>query len=143
MSGNRGKGLARVREVKQILEVSGHIVEGPGYKTMFINGKLIPVHRDFFGVFDLLEYSKDSGIYGHQVCDYKQKLRNARKIYDAGLTGDLWCHEPRQGYSRYYVYQLDGEMKIEQLASGIQAKISRPKVKRISRDDMGIGRVER
>jgi hypothetical protein len=118
---NRQKGLALVRDVKHILEQTGHTVEGPGYKSLFIKGKIVAVHSDFFGCFDLLSAGKDTMIYGHQVCSAENKTRNAKKIFDAGFNGDLWCYDgPRKGFSRYWVHEDNGQMHIEELGTGIK-----------------------
>lgn len=140
MTNARQKGLQLVHQVRRILELD-HTVEGPGYKSLFIKGRVVAVHCDYFGCFDLLTASKDKTIHGHQICTSEHKSRNAKKIYDCGFSGDLWCYDgPRKGFSRYWVHDDNGVMHIEQLASGIQTRIDRPKVKRLDPSAIDGGR---
>ncbi len=46
----RAKGLQRVREVRKMLEGMGHLVEGPGYSVAFYQGRMNPIHRDYFSI---------------------------------------------------------------------------------------------
>ena len=118
---NRSRGLQTVRKVKAILQKRGETVEGPGYKPLFFKGKMIAVHSDYFGAFDLMAFSKIKCLYGIQVCDIKNKLRNAKKIYDIAGYGDLWCYMGmRKGFNKYLVTALNGEMHIELIKEGVK-----------------------
>lgn len=113
---NRRKGLEMVKQVRKALEAMGHTVEGPGYKPLFVNGKMTVVHRDFFGVFDLISFSSKAKLRGHQVCSLENKQRNAKKVFESGIDGDLWCYvKGTKGFTRYWVYSDNGEMRIEWL----------------------------
>lgn len=78
---NREKGLAECRKVKKILESWGFLIEGPGYKPLFLptTRKMTVVHKDYFGMFDLLVMCP-KGIFGIQVTTSaskeKEKIRN-------------------------------------------------------------------
>jgi len=118
---NRSKGLLAVHKVKKILQTRGETVEGPGYKPMFFKGRMIAVHSDYFGAYDLMAFSKIRCLYGIQVCDYKQKQRNAKKIYDSGNDGDLWCYMgARKGFNVYHVTELEGKLHTELLEEGLK-----------------------
>ena len=92
MTTARAKGLAFVREVKKILEDLGEKVEGPFYKPMFFGGKTHAVHKDLFGVFDLLSYAPDTQTYcGHQVSVLGKKAEKVAEILGAGMQGIVWC----------------------------------------------------
>lgn len=117
----RQKGLLKVRQVKSILEQCGQKVEGPGYKPIWTGKAMMAVHKDFFGVFDLMSYSKDTGIRGHQITNIADKMIHAKAIFASGLSGDLWCYINNRGFNRYMVYSsTEGEMRIELLAEGIK-----------------------
>lgn len=117
----RQKGLVAVHKVKKVLQARGETVEGPGYKPLFFKGKMIAVHSDYFGAFDLMAFSEIKCLYGLQVCDIKNKLRNAKKIYDIAGCGDLWCHMGvRKGFNKYLVIEVDGKMHIELVEENVK-----------------------
>ena len=120
---NRQKGLDRVRKVKGILQWRGETVEGPGFKPAYNKKtkKMFLMHSDYFGAFDLMAFSKIKCLYGIQVCDIKNKLRNAKKIYDIAGYGDLWCYMGmRKGFNKYLVTEADGEMHIELIEENVK-----------------------
>ncbi len=89
---NRQKGLGWVREVRKILEGMGHIVEGPGYGVAFYQGSMKPVHRDYFGCFDLISFDTEKHeMIGHQVSDLPHKAAKVKAIQKAELAGWVWC----------------------------------------------------
>ena len=97
----RKKGIKFVHEVKAILiNVWKHKVEGPCYKTLYINGKTIPVHQDFFGVFDLLSCG-GGDIQGHQVSVWEHKSEKIKAIRDSGMIGSVWCRD-KDGHKVIY-----------------------------------------
>ena len=105
----RQKGLQTVRRVKHYLEANGYTIEGPGYSVAFFQGSMKPIHRDYFGVFDLLSVNKDEGIKGHQVCSIKNKARNQAKMQKAGISGYLWCKGGGPQCDKYWVGQDEVE----------------------------------
>ena len=89
MSNNRAKGLSFCREVKKILEGIGHQVEGPGYGIAFYGGQMRPVHKDYWGVFDLLSYFEGQ-IYCHQISTPTNKAVKIKAIQAKNLPGWVW-----------------------------------------------------
>ena len=86
----RAKGLQWVREVKKLLEGMGHVVEGPGYSVAFYQGRMNAIHRDYFGIADLISYHQ--GIfYLHQITDLHNKSSHVKTIQASGLPCWLWC----------------------------------------------------
>ena len=116
----RSKGLETVRKVKAILQKRGEIVCGPGYKPLFVKGKMVVVHQDYFNAYDLMSFSKDKCLYGVQVCSQENKQRNARKIYDCGNDGELWCYLGKEGFNVYLVTSLNDEMHIELIEENVK-----------------------
>ena len=117
---NRSRGLQTVRKVKAILQKRGETVEGPGYKPLFVKGKMIACHADFFNAYDLIAFSKTKCLYGIQVCSQENKQRNARKIYDCGNDGELWCYMGKEGFNVYLVTSLDDKMHIELIEENVK-----------------------
>ena len=105
----RSKGLQTVRRVKHYLEANSYVVEGPGYAVAFFQGSMKPIHRDYFGVFDLLSASKTDVIRGHQICSIKNKARNQAKMQKAGISGYLWCKGGGPQCDKYWVGQDEVE----------------------------------
>ncbi len=103
---NRQKGLHRVREVKKMLEGLGHVCEGPGYSIAFFDGQMRPIHRDYFGVGDLISYHEGQFIL-HQVTDLSHKSKHLKAIQNKGLIAWLWCKidQHRIGYRIFKVSQ--------------------------------------
>ncbi len=109
----RAKGLQNVREVKKILEGLGHKTEGPGYKTVFFNGRLSPVHSDFFGVFDLISFDGKSYL-GHQVSTEANKTTKIREVKGSKLPGWVWCRfSDEERGAGYEVWMVNGDEVIE------------------------------
>ncbi len=99
----RQKGLNRVREVKKLLEGMGHTVEGPGYSVAFFGGSMKPIHRDYFGVADLISY-KDWKLQLHQVTDLVNKAKHVKAIQGEKLSAWVWCKiEGKSGYRIFIV----------------------------------------
>jgi len=86
----RAKGLQRVREVKKLLEGIGHCVEGPGYSVAFYQNRMNPIHRDYFGIADLISYHEGIFIL-HQVTDLHNKASHIKAIQESLLPCWLWC----------------------------------------------------
>ena len=119
----RQKGLAAVHKVKKILQTRGETVEGPGFRPAYNKKtkKMFLMHSDYFGAYDLMAFSEIKCLYGIQVCDYKHKNRNAKKIYDVAGCGDLWCHMGvRKGFNKYLVIEVDGKMHIELVEENVK-----------------------
>ena len=123
---NRAKGLDFVREVRKILEGIGHTVEGPGYGVAFYNAKMNPIHRDFFGVFDLMSFNGQSYL-GHQVSTEANKSTKIKAIQEAKLLGWVWCRfSDEDRGAGYEVWMINGNQIIEsQMTYGIRRKIKK------------------
>jgi len=113
----RRKGLAGVREVRKILEANGSRVEGPGYQPLFVK-KMIVVHRDYFGIFDLISLDVDGVLHGHQVTTSPDhKAEKIREMIEAKVAGTVWVKYPKKkigsqstsGWRAWYVF-LNGEV---------------------------------
>jgi hypothetical protein len=102
---SRQKGLQRVREVRKILEGLGHQVEGPGYSVAFFGGSMKPIHKDYFGVADLISYSPDDKEFIlHQVTDLSNKSAHVKAIQEMGLSCWVWCRlEGKVEYRVFFV----------------------------------------
>lgn len=105
MKSARAKGLDFCREVKGILKGIGHRVEGPGYGVAFFNKRQNPIHRDYWGVFDLMSFDGLSFI-GHQVSTSENKSVKIKNLQSAGLPGWVWCRfrDDDSGQVGYQVY---------------------------------------
>jgi len=86
---NRQKGILFCREVKKILEGIGHVVEGPGYGVAFYGGRMGPVHRDYFGCFDLVSFYQGSYFF-HQISTLSNKAAKIKAIQDKKMNGWVW-----------------------------------------------------
>lgn len=108
MSSARAKGLAWCREVKAILKERGYKIEGPGFGMVFVDGRTIPMHKDFFSCFDLISY-KDGQFMGHQVTDAHNKAAHEHKMEEQGVQGWLWCRnkEGRKVYWRVFYQGME------------------------------------
>lgn len=115
----RRKGLAGVREVKKILKANGSKVEGPGYHPLFVNKKMIVVHRDYFGIFDLISLDNEGLLHGHQVTTSPDhRAEKIREMIAAKVAGKVWVKYPRQKkapakWRAWYVYQDGDPMEVE------------------------------
>ncbi len=107
----RAKGLSYCREVKKILLENGYHVEGPGFAVLFFNGRSVPVHRDFFNLFDLMSY-KDGQFWGHQVSDIHHKSEKIKAISEAGFQGWVWSRTKEGRKVKYRVFNGDMEITI-------------------------------
>lgn len=97
----REKGLQECRKVKKVLEGMGFSVEGPGYKPLFIpkTGKMTVVHKDYFGIYDLLIMGKFH-IFGVQVTtDAGNRMEKVRTISEGHKPlGFVWYPIKGKGY---------------------------------------------
>lgn len=113
----RAKGLQRVREVKKILEGLGHQVEGPGYSVAFFGGGMKPIHRDYFGMADLVSFG-DGVFILHQVTDLTNKSKHIKMIQELGLPAWVWCRmEGKVGFRVFFVTEnevTEGEARFKQ-----------------------------
>ena len=109
----REKGLARVREVRKVLEGLGYTCEGPGYSVAFFAGRMQAIHRDYFGVGDLISYSGGKFIL-HQVTDLKNKAKHVRLIQEARLPCWTWCRAKEGRKVFYRVFMVDTEGTLEE-----------------------------
>ena len=130
----RSKGLDYVREVRKILEGIGHTVEGPGYGLAYYGGKMNPIHRDFFGCFDLMSF--DGKYYlGHQVSTEINKSTKIKTIQEAKLPGWVWCRfSDEDKGTGYEVWKVNGdEITESEMTYGIRRrKNALPKVSGIN-----------
>lgn len=108
---NRAKGLAACREVKKILVDMGYKVDGPSYGVAFFGGKSIPIHRDFFGVLDLISY-KEEQYWGHQVTDLNNKSKKVKALDETGMKAWVWCRTKVKNKVVYRVFYGDMEIPI-------------------------------
>jgi hypothetical protein len=108
---SRQKGLILVREVRKILEGMGEKVEGPGYGVAFFNDRMNPIHKDFFGVFDLMSFRPNCKKFtGHQVSTEHNKSTKIKALQDAKLPGWVWCRfSDEDRGAGFEVYFVDGE----------------------------------
>ncbi len=106
---NRAKGLAACREVKKILQEMGYKVDGPSYGIAFFGGKSVPIHRDFFGVLDLITY-KDGQYWGHQVTDLNNKSKKVRALEEAGVKAWVWARTKENGKIKYRIFYENMEI---------------------------------
>lgn len=111
---NRAKGLSWCREVRDILKEKGYKVEGPGMGIIFVDGKTIPMHKDYFNCLDLLSY-RDGVIRGHQVTDLSNKASHKHKMEDSGVVGWLWCRGKKGNRVEWRVFDGDMELDIDKL----------------------------
>lgn len=107
---SRSKGLKYVGEVKAILKRFGHETEGPAHNLMRLPSGFVPVHRDYFGIWDLISFDK-LGYHFHQVTTDHNRAVKIGAILQKGMSGQVWgrCKEGnRVAYRTYYVY-FDGQ----------------------------------
>ena len=124
----RDKGLDYVREVRKILEGLGHTVEGPGYGVAYYNAKMNPVHKDFFGIFDLMSYDGKSYL-GHQVSTEANKSTKIKAIQGAKLPGWVWCRfTDDDGFVGYKVYEVGLVITEHEMVYGIHRRIKRGEI---------------
>ena len=93
---SRQKGLAKVREVRKLLEANGHIVSGPHYSPKWnpFRKVIMAVHTDILGA-DLLSF-KDGKLELHQVCSAKNKA-----AHEYITNTWVWTYKPRvKGFQR-------------------------------------------
>ena len=122
----RSKGLNFTREVRRILEGIGHTVEGPGYGLAYYNAKMNPVHKDFFGVFDLISFDGKSYI-GHQVSTETNKSAKIKAIQEAKLPGWVWCRfSDEDRGTGYEVWRVFGDtVEDSEITYGIRRRIEK------------------
>ncbi len=123
LKSSRAKGLDYVREVRKILEGIGHIVEGPGYGVAYFNARMNPIHKDFFGCFDLMSFN-DGKYYGHQVSTQANKSTKIKTIQEANLPGWVWCRfTDEDGSVGYQVYVVERDQVVEmEMVYGIRRR---------------------
>ena len=86
---SRQKGLRFCHEVRKILESRGEEVEGPGYSPRYVKGRMVLVHKDYFGRSDLLSWDGEQ-IWEHQVSTWEHKSNKVRQLQGEGYRGLLW-----------------------------------------------------
>ncbi len=118
---SRKKGLARVREVRKILEGIGHQVEGPDYSLAYFQGRMQAIHRDYFGVGDLISFFEGQYML-HQVTDLPNKSRHINSILEKKLPCWVWCFVSEKRKTWYRVFMVDTKGEISE--GSIQWKIS-------------------
>lgn len=123
----RKKGLNYVGEIKGILKQLGHETEGPGYSVMRIPErkqipgeriseiplKMIQVHKDYFGVFDLISFKEGVGYFFHQGSILEERSRKIKAIVEKKMQGWVWGRfkqNRRVGYKIFSV-EANGEVK--------------------------------
>ena len=98
----REKGLSYVRQVKKILAEKGYKTEGPGYGVAFLDGTMRPIHRDYFGAFDLIAY-RNGIFHGHQVSTLANKADKYKTFRQLGFPGFIWAKVPRHGFRVFWI----------------------------------------
>ncbi len=112
---NRSKGLIFCREVKKILEGIGHIVEGPGYGVAFNSGRMAQVHREYFGLFDILYYFEGQ-IYCHQISTPTNKATKVKAIQAKKMHGWVWSRISNgRVFYRVFIVKSTGEIEEAQI----------------------------
>lgn len=112
MPNPRAKGISYVREVRKVLEAMQHQVEGPGYGLAFFGKSPRPVHKDYFGVFDLVSFY-DGHVYLHQVTDISHKAQKVKAIQEKKIPGWVWAR--CTGHKIFYrIFSIDMEGKVEE-----------------------------
>jgi len=107
----REKGLSFCREVRKILEGIGHQVEGPGYGCAFYGGRMAPVHRDYFGCFDLVSFFEGSYFF-HQISTPSNKSTKVKALTAKGLPGWVWCRVSNgKVFYRIFDVKASGDLK--------------------------------
>jgi hypothetical protein len=87
-----------------MLEGMGAVVEGRGYALAFYGGSMKPIHRDYFGIADLISF-RDGIFTLHQVTDLTNKGKHVKAIQEKGLSAWLWCKvEGKSGYRIFFVF---------------------------------------
>lgn len=111
MPSARAKGLTYVREVRKILEAVGHEVEGPGYGLAFYGGRMAPVHRDYFGVYDLISYFQGQ-FFGHQISIPSNKASKVKAIQAKKMPGWVWSRLSNgKIFYRIFIVKPSGEIE--------------------------------
>jgi hypothetical protein len=129
---DRKKGLEYVREGREILRRDGFVTEGPGYQVIRVFPKettwmpmgerkklkpqAIQVHKDYFGVFDLITFREDRGFEFHQFSILEEKSRKIRDIQGSGMPGWFWgrFEEGRRvGFKRFFI--RDGKIEEDEI----------------------------
>ncbi len=108
----RSKGLNFCREVKKILEGMGHEVEGPGYATVFFQGAIHPIHRDYFSLFDLISFFEGK-YYFHQVSTIENKSTKIKAIQKKKMNGWVWLRVNEDNQTGFDVFMVDPNCFIE------------------------------
>ena len=122
----RETGLKWVREVRDLLIDLGHEVEGPNFKPTYIPGKdtkegmveskYIPVHKDFFGVFDLISHKKRRWFF-QQISILEEKSRKIDAILEKGMDGIVWGRTKNGRFVDYRIFRVqDG--KVDEIVRG-------------------------
>lgn len=112
MSSARSKGLDFCREVKGILKGMGHGVEGPGYATAFFQGTIHPIHRDYFGLFDLISFFEGQYFF-HQVSTIENKSTKIKSIQAKGMAGWVWCRVNEDNQTGFDVFEVYSDFTVE------------------------------
>ncbi len=115
MTDSRKKGLNYVREVRKILQAMEHQVEGPGYGLAFFGGSPRPIHRDYFGLYDLVS-CYDGRIYLHQVTDLSNKAKKVKAIQEKKIPGWVWARcDGGKIFYRIFCVDMDGRVEESQI----------------------------
>lgn len=109
MPNARAKGLGFCREVKKILEAMGHEVEGPGYATAFFQGATHAIHRDYFGIWDLISFYENV-YYFHQVSTIENKSTKIKSIQGKKMLGFVWIRSKKNKYKIFKINLLVEEI---------------------------------
>lgn len=124
----RKKGMIYVGEVKKILIGQGHKIEGPNYivmriperkplpgeQTSKIPLRMVQVHRDYFGAFDLISYKQGLGFVFHQVSILEEKSRKIKAIVDLHMDGWVWGRFKEGGRVKYRVFSVDRQGNVDE-----------------------------
>ena len=136
MKNTRQKGLSFCREVHKILEGIGHQVDGPFYGVAFYDNSMRPIHRDIFGIYDLISFYEGK-LIGHQVSTEANKSTKIKEIQKTNFPCWIWSrfHNEDQGTGFEVTIIIGGGIIIEEKEM-IYGLWRRPKVTKIERDGL-------
>ena len=114
---SRHKGLLYCSEVKHLLQLEGHKVDGPFFVSKFFGGKSNAVHKDIFGVADLISFL-DGEIILHQVTVLNNKADKIHEIQKEKIYPIwVWCRikeSNKVGYRVFHLHYIGANFTIEE-----------------------------
>ncbi len=99
-------GNDKCKEVKELLEKMGHIVDGPFDKVIWFNKRMGKVHHDIFGIGDLISLSKEGKLFLHQVTASNLKSKKEKKIRTLGVECMLWIYDSDKEEEEFRIFEV-------------------------------------